>query len=76
MLAPGGRLVLAERLTLPGASGHAAHGLTWDEGEVLTAELDALGFVDVRTETRRVGRRTLLIVRGLRPARARGRQPR
>jgi len=30
-LAPAGRLVLAERLTKPGARGHACHGLTRDQ---------------------------------------------
>jgi len=70
VLARGGLLVLAERLTRPGARGHAAHGLTRDQADQLAAELGVAGFDDVRTETRTAGRRTLVIVRGTRPGRA------
>jgi hypothetical protein len=37
--------VLAERLTKPGARGHAAHGLTPDQAEDLARQLSAAGFV-------------------------------
>ena len=36
-LAPGGRLVLVERLARPGARGHAAHGLTSGRADDLAA---------------------------------------
>src|SRR5579862_799054 len=45
VLGPGGRLLLAERLTRPGARGHAAHGLTPDQASELASALLAAGFV-------------------------------
>src|SRR5579871_1997336 len=47
-LAPGGRLVLAERLSDPGAWGHAAHGLTRAGAQELGRQLTALGFGQIR----------------------------
>jgi ubiquinone/menaquinone biosynthesis C-methylase UbiE len=64
VITPGGRLVLAERLVAPGARGHAAHGLTTDQSEALTAKFAAAGFTDVHRDTRRAGRRTLVVVAG------------
>ena len=64
ILAPGGRLVLAERLTKPGARGHAAHGLTQDQAEDLVRQLTAAGFEQVRRYIAKAGHRTLVIVRG------------
>jgi len=64
ILAPGGRLVLAERLTKPGARGHAAHGLTLDQAEDLARQLTAAGFDQVQQYTARAGHRTLVIIRG------------
>ena len=49
--APGGRLVLAERLARPGARGHAAHGLTRDHAEDLARQLADAGFGQVRLHT-------------------------
>ena len=63
VLAPGGRLVLAERLAEPGARGHAAHGLTPDQAEDLARQLTAAGFGQVRRHTAKAGRRTLVIIR-------------
>lgn len=67
VLAPGGRIFLAERLVKPHAHGHAAHGLTRDQADRLTGDLEAAGFSDVHIEVRRAGRRVLIIVRGSRP---------
>ena len=44
VLAPGGRILLAERLVKPGARGHAAHGLTRDHADQLADDLKAAGF--------------------------------
>jgi ubiquinone/menaquinone biosynthesis C-methylase UbiE len=65
ILAPGGRLVLAERLTKPGAHGHAAHGLTQDQAEDLARQLTAAGFGQVRQHTAKAGHRALVIIRGV-----------
>jgi ubiquinone/menaquinone biosynthesis C-methylase UbiE len=64
VLAPAGRVLLAERLVQPGAHGHAAHGLTRDQADRLATRLAAAGFTDIHTDTRRAGRRTFLIVAG------------
>ena len=64
ILAPGGRLVLAERLAKQGARGHAAHGLTREQAEDLARQLTAAGFGQVRLYTARAGHRTLVIVGG------------
>ncbi|HTZ29400.1 MAG TPA: class I SAM-dependent methyltransferase [Streptosporangiaceae bacterium] len=64
VLAPGGRVLLAERLTRPGARGHAAHGLTRDQAEELAAQVAATGFSRVRLEIRQAGRRHLVMIRG------------
>jgi ubiquinone/menaquinone biosynthesis C-methylase UbiE len=67
VLAPGGRILLAERLAEPGARGHAAHGLTRDQASQLATDLTAAGFTDVSCETHQAGHRTLLIVTGMLP---------
>ncbi len=67
VLGPGGRMLLAERLTPAGARGHAAHGLTPDQASDLASELVAAGFVEVSTGTHRAGRRTLIVVRAEHP---------
>jgi len=64
VLAPGGRLVLAERLARPGARGHAAHGLTRDHAEDLARQLADAGFGQVRLHTAKAGHRALVIIRG------------
>jgi ubiquinone/menaquinone biosynthesis C-methylase UbiE len=68
VLTPGGRILLAERLVKPRARGHAAHGLSRDQAGQLASELTAAGFGQVRTEIHKTRRRTLVIVRGARPA--------
>lgn len=64
VLAQAGRLVLAERLTEPGAHGHAAHGLTRDQTDDLARQLTAAGFHQVQVHTVAAGHRTLVIIRG------------
>ncbi len=49
VLAPAGRILLAERLVKPGARGHAAHGLTRGQAGQLASDLEAAGFTGVRT---------------------------
>jgi|SRR5579871_457308 len=66
VLSPGGRVLLAERLTRPAATGHAAHGLTPAGAEALATDLERSGFRAVHTETRKAGRRTFVIVAGTR----------
>jgi ubiquinone/menaquinone biosynthesis C-methylase UbiE len=67
VLAPGGRVMLAERLVKPGARGHAAHGLAPAQAEALADQMRAAGLTDLQTETRRAGRRTLIVLRASRP---------
>jgi ubiquinone/menaquinone biosynthesis C-methylase UbiE len=59
ILKPAGRLLISERLTKPGAHGHAAHGITSEGLVLLTEDLRAAGFVNVRTQTKQAGHRTL-----------------
>jgi ubiquinone/menaquinone biosynthesis C-methylase UbiE len=65
VLAPGGRLVIAERLARPAARGHAAHGLTCGQADDLAVQLTAAGFRQVRSYTVKAGHRTLIIIRGV-----------
>jgi len=62
VLAPGGRVVLVERLSPEGARGHARHGLSAVQAGSVAGEMAAAGFCDVRTSTRRLGRRTVTVI--------------
>ncbi len=62
VLAPSGRLLLVERLVMPGAHG----GLTGDQVDQLVSEVEAAFFTDVRRDTLTAGRWTLNVVRGSR----------
>jgi SAM-dependent methyltransferase len=64
VLAPGGRVLLAERLIRPGARGHAAHGFTRVQAEDLARALASAGFAGVRSKILTAGRRTMVVVRG------------
>jgi ubiquinone/menaquinone biosynthesis C-methylase UbiE len=64
VLVPGGKVLIAERLTRPGARGLAAHGFTSSRADSLAEQMTAAGFADVRIETLRAGRRNLIIVSG------------
>src|SRR5215813_3969951 len=64
VLAPGGRVLLAERLIRPGARGHAAHGFTRVQAEDLAKALASTGFAAVRSKILTAGRRTMVVVHG------------
>jgi ubiquinone/menaquinone biosynthesis C-methylase UbiE len=68
VLAPGGRVLLAERLVNPGATGLSAHGSTAEQAEQLCRTLGAAGFTDVTSRTMTAGRRTRVVVSAARPA--------
>jgi SAM-dependent methyltransferase len=68
VLAPGGRLIIAERAARPGARGLAAHGFTDAQAAETVAAAQAAGFAGARHETHRAGRRTLAVVRAHRAA--------
>jgi SAM-dependent methyltransferase len=70
VLAPAGRILLAERLVKPGARGHAGHGLSLEQAGHLAADLTAAGFTGVSCDTRQAGRRALLIIRATLPGAA------
>lgn len=62
-LAPGGRLVLAERLlNKPG------HGITPEQTEDVVGQLKQLGHEEVRTFTRPDGKKTIQLIEARRPA--------
>ncbi len=62
VLAPCGRLLLAERLVAPGARGHARHGLSSEAAEDVVRAVAQAGFVEVRRDVRTAGHRTLVVV--------------
>jgi ubiquinone/menaquinone biosynthesis C-methylase UbiE len=64
VLAPSGRALIAERLTRPGARGHAAHGLTRAEADQLVVAFGEAGFGEVQSQVLNAGRRTLVVVTG------------
>lgn len=68
VLAPGGRLVITERLTRTGAGGLASHGFTQAQAERFARFAREAGFAEVSTETVPVGRRTLSVIRARRAA--------
>jgi len=67
VLVPGGRLLAIERRVRPGATGLASHGWTDRQAESFAAACSAAGFDDVSVETKTPGRRTVLVVRAVRP---------
>jgi ubiquinone/menaquinone biosynthesis C-methylase UbiE len=68
VLAPGGRLLIAEGRARPGGWFQQQHRMTWEQGERLAAQAEQAGFVDVTVTEKTVGRRQLLLVRARRPA--------
>jgi ubiquinone/menaquinone biosynthesis C-methylase UbiE len=67
VLAPSGRVVLAERLARPrGWFNH--HALDWEGAERLAARAAAAGFADAAPERHAFGRHHLALVRARRPA--------
>lgn len=67
VLAPGGRLVVAEHRVADGARGLAAHGLAAERAEEFAAQLRGAGFADVAV-AERGGRRRFLFLTANRPA--------
>jgi SAM-dependent methyltransferase len=67
-LAPGGRLILAERAVVPGARGRAAHGLREHDADELVELVGQTGFADVERRTVRAGRRNLVVITAAAPA--------
>jgi ubiquinone/menaquinone biosynthesis C-methylase UbiE len=67
VLDPGGRLLAIERRTQPGARGHASHGWTPEQADAFDERCRAAGFVDLRVETVKPGKSTLLAVHGIAP---------
>lgn len=65
VLAPGGRLLLAERLARP-RSWFSGHALTWERAERLAARAAAAGFTDAAAERHALGRHRLAVVRARR----------
>ena len=68
VLAPGGRLIIAEGRPGPAPAGSAAHGFTEAQAAETVAAAQAAGFAGARHETHRAGRRTLAVVRAHRAA--------
>jgi ubiquinone/menaquinone biosynthesis C-methylase UbiE len=61
VLAPGGRLLVAERLA--GRRGwFQGHALTWEAAERLAAQAEQAGFTEVTVARHRLGRRRQLVV--------------
>ncbi|MFL6297806.1 MAG: class I SAM-dependent methyltransferase, partial [Actinomycetes bacterium] len=67
VLAPGGRLLVAERLASP-RGWFKGHALTWPAAEGLAAQAERAGFAEVTVSSHRLGRRQLVVVAGRRPA--------
>src|SRR5258706_425571 len=63
ILAPGGRVLLAERLIRPGARGHATHGFTRTQAEALARALASDEVAAVRSQILTAGRTTMVVVR-------------
>jgi ubiquinone/menaquinone biosynthesis C-methylase UbiE len=67
VLAPGGRLVLLERVVTPGARGLAAHGLAQAEADDLASLLGRLGFAEVAHRLAPLGRRRFVLLTATAP---------
>ena len=66
VLAPGGRLLVAERHTREGATGLASHGWTDAQAASFAAHLTRAGFRDIETEHRHASR-PMVVVTAVRP---------
>lgn len=62
VLRPGGRLVVIERHTRPGARGHSSHGWTDDHANAFANRCLARGFTDPRVGRHTCGRRKTISV--------------
>ena len=68
VLAPGGRVLIAERQVRPGGRGPNAHGLAAAGIGGVAGDLAGAGFEDVQTTTTQAGRRAMIVITGRRPA--------
>jgi ubiquinone/menaquinone biosynthesis C-methylase UbiE len=68
VLAPGGRLLILERLTREGARGHGAHGLTDSAADEMVKRLAGANFIDARREAHAASGHTFVVVRATKPA--------
>ena len=66
VLAPGGRLLVAERRVREGATGLASHGWTDAQATSFAAHLSRAGFADIATERCHAGR-PMVVVTAVRP---------
>jgi ubiquinone/menaquinone biosynthesis C-methylase UbiE len=71
VLAPGGRLLVAERLAGP-RGWSRGHALTWAAAQGLAAQVGRAGFAEVAVARHAAGRRQLVVVTGRRPGPAEG----
>jgi ubiquinone/menaquinone biosynthesis C-methylase UbiE len=62
VLRPGGRFLVTERRTRPGARGLASHGWIDDQADAFAAACRSAGLVDVAVSSHRPGRTTTLVV--------------
>lgn len=67
VLAPGGRLVIAERLVRPGGRGLAAHGLSRDRADEFARQLAAIGFAGAAARLTRVHRSAMVLIEARHP---------
>jgi ubiquinone/menaquinone biosynthesis C-methylase UbiE len=67
VLAPGGRLLVIERSSQPGASGLASHGWTGEQAAVFAEICDKARFTNVSVATLRPARKGLHVVQATRP---------
>jgi ubiquinone/menaquinone biosynthesis C-methylase UbiE len=68
VLAPRGRLILAERFVTPGARGRAAHGVTEHGADELAQLVARTGFARVEKRTVRARRLQLVLISAFAPA--------
>lgn len=66
VLVPGGRLLVAERRTRPGATGLSSHGWTKEQAGAFADLCEGAGYDDVRCEPQSAGRRPLWVVHAVR----------
>ena len=67
VLASHGQFLVIERCVRPGAKGLAGHGWTEQQAASFTAQCRAAGFEPVSVEPRKTGRKSVWVVRAIRP---------
>jgi ubiquinone/menaquinone biosynthesis C-methylase UbiE len=61
----GGRLLVTERRTRPGATGHASHGWTDAQADNFGRICESHGFRDLNIDTHKAGKHSLFVVTGV-----------